>query len=182
MSPSAPVSPSGSDMTTGYLRTASLLRPVHFRSVLLCITLLVLTACSDRDVNFAERVTDKDVTQIFDDAEFAITERNFRINNRLHIGKAIRKRGQGGFPDYEVILFCNLSYAKRMLDLAPDFISYCPQRLAIRDTGQQRIITASLLPDKTSSAALNSVTGEINAMVWEIVDFAAKDWPDLDEQ
>ena len=69
-----------------------------------------------------------------------------------------------------------------MLDLAPEFISYCPQRLAIRDTGQQRIITASLLPQKTSSTALNSVTREINSLVWEIVDFAARDWPELDEQ
>jgi len=182
MSPLVPVSPSGSDMTAGCLRALCLLRPVHFRPVLFCFTILVLTACSDKEADFAKRVTDKDVAQIFDDAEFAITERNFRINNRLHIGKAIRKRGQGSFPDYEVTLFCNLSYAKRMLDLAPEFISYCPQRLAIRDTGRQRIITASLLPHKTSNAALNSVAAEINTLVREIVDFAAKDWPELDEQ
>jgi uncharacterized protein (DUF302 family) len=153
----------------------------YLRPVFACYILMVVTACADGRSEFAERVSTKEVAQILDDAEFAITERNFRINNRLHIGKAISKRGQGGFPDYEVILFCNLSYAKKMLELAPDFISYCPQRIAIRDAGQQRIITASLLPNETKSQALNAITGEINSLVWEIVDFAAKDWPELDE-
>lgn len=168
-------------MSGGLPKIRCLMRAGRFATVCACFILLLLTACTDGNGQFAERTTDKAVAQILDDAEFAISERNFRINNRLHIGKAIRERGQGGFPDYEVILFCNLSYAKKMLELAPDFISYCPQRIAIRDTGQHRIITASLLPNKTPSKVLNAVTGEINSLVREIVDFAAKDWPELDQ-
>ena len=180
-SQSAPVSPSRSDMREDGLGVVSLLQLSRFCPLVTCLMLLALTACTDGISEFAEIASNKEVAQILDDAEFAITERNFRINNRLHIGKAISKRGHGGFPDYEVILFCNLSYAKKMLELAPDFISYCPQRITIRDAGQQRIITASLLPNKTKSQALNAITGEINALVWEIVDFAAKDWPELVE-
>ncbi len=150
--------------------------------VLICVLLLGLSACSEQTARFAERASDKQIDQILDDVEFAITERNFRINNRLHIGKAIRKRGNSGFPDYEVILFCNLSYAEKMLELAPEFINYCPQHLAIRDTGRQRIITASLLPQNTSNQALNAVTGEINSLVREIVEFATQDWPELEKE
>lgn len=123
----------------------------------------------------------KTAVQILEDAEFAITERNFRINNTLHIGKAIRERGQGGFPDYEVILFCNLSHAMKMLELAPDYITYCPQRLIIRDTGEHRVITAVLLPQKSSNPPLNSVTAEINNLMREIVQYSATEWPELDE-
>ncbi len=153
----------------------------YFRFVFVCHFFILLLACSENENYFSEKTSNKNLSQIIDDIEFAITERNFRINNRLHIGKAINERGQGGFPDYEVILFCNLSYAKRMLELAPDYISYCPHRIAIRDTGEQRIITASLLPYNTSNQSLNSVTKEINALVYEIVDFAAADWPELEE-
>ena len=87
MSPSALVSPSGNNIAVGKLRAKCLLRSIHTGPIFLCFGLLTLTACNDRHAEFAERVTDKDVAQIFDDAEFAITERNFRINNRLHIGR-----------------------------------------------------------------------------------------------
>lgn len=148
---------------------------------LLILSFIFLTGCSEKENSFTERQTEKSVVQIAEDAEFAITERNFRVNISIHIGKAIAEREQGGFPDNEVILFCNLSYAKRMLELAPEFISYCPQRLTIRDTGTIRIITASLLPTKTSNSALNTVTREINNQVQEIVAFAAEEWPPLEE-
>ncbi len=152
-----------------------------FRALIAGAILSVLAGCT-RDRNaFVEATSNKEVTQILDDAEFAITERNFRINNRLHIGKAIRDRGSVGFPDNEVILFCNLSYAEKMLGLAPDFISYCPQRFAVRDNGQTRIITASLLPQDTRNKALNAITREINSLAIEIVEFAAEEWPELEE-
>ncbi len=156
--------------------TQSLRRP-HFL-ILFC---LLLAACSTEQNQFARVESPKSTQQILDDIEFAITERNFRINNRLHIGKAISERVASGFPDYEVILFCNLSYAQKMLELAPDYISYCPQRIAIRDDGQVRVITASLLPDKSDSNALNLITKEINRHALEIIEFAAKEWPLLEQ-
>jgi uncharacterized protein (DUF302 family) len=153
--------------------------PSIFLSFFFCL-IFAQSGCSNNEINFAERNTQKSIQQILEDAEFAISERNFRINNSLHIGSAIRERGESGFPDYEVILFCNLSHAKRMLELAPDFITYCPQRLIIRDAGTHRVISAALLPNKTSNAALNIVTEEINDLMRDIVEFAAADWPELD--
>ncbi|NIR94830.1 MAG: DUF302 domain-containing protein, partial [Gammaproteobacteria bacterium] len=66
------------------------------------------------------------MAEVLEDAEFAISERNMRITDRLHIGRAIRDRGYEDFPDYEIILFCSLTYARRMLELEPEFINFCP--------------------------------------------------------
>jgi uncharacterized protein (DUF302 family) len=157
-----------------------LVRPPYiFLSFFFCF-IVGLSGCSRNEIGLAELNSNKSTQQILEDAEFAISERNFRINNRLHIGRAIRERGESGFPDYEVILFCNLSHAKRMLELAPDFITYCPQRLIIRDTGTHRVISAALLPNNTSNKALNAITAEINDLMRDIVEFAAADWPELD--
>jgi hypothetical protein len=106
-----------------------------------------VSICLAEDDRFIERTTVKSVLVILEDAEFAITERNFRINSRLHVGKAIREGGgKDSFADSEVILFCNLEYVTLMLELAPELIKYCPQRLVIYDTGRKRVITASLIP------------------------------------
>jgi uncharacterized protein (DUF302 family) len=168
-------------MAIFFISCRQTIHPQFINVFLACCIFFGLSGCSKNKNEFAESSSDKNIIQILDDAEFAITERNFRINNRLHIGKAIRERGESGFPDYEVILFCNLSHAKRMLELAPDYIGYCPQRLIIRDIGERRIITAALLPYMKSNPALNSVTGEINDLMKEIVEFSATDWPELDE-
>lgn len=157
-----------------------MIRLMRFYYLMIAVCLL-LVACSSPENQFAKVESPKSMQLILDDIEFAITERNFRINNRLHIGKAISERVASGFPDYEVILFCNLSYAQKMLELAPDYISYCPQRIAIRDKGERRVITASLLPEESDNPELKLITGEINSLALEIIEFAAAEWPILEE-
>ena len=71
--------------------------------------LLILTvSCADNSNQIYTKISKKDFLDIIQDAEFAITENNFRIINRLHIGQSIRDRGTELFPKHEVILFCNL--------------------------------------------------------------------------
>lgn len=181
MSPSELVLLSKNDMIAFLSSCWQTNSPQFINTIIVCCIFFALSGCSKDKNDFAESSSDKNTVQILDDAEFAITERNFRINNRLHIGKAIRDRGESSFPDYEVILFCNLSHAKRMLELAPDYITYCPQRLIVRDIGEHRIITAALLPHMKSNPALNLITAEINDLMREIVEFAATDWPELDD-
>ena len=156
------------------------LRHVTRPYVLLIGLVFFIAGCEKDRRDYLQVSSDKPVLHILEDAEFAITERNFRINVRLHIGKAIRERGSTGFPDNEVILFCNLSYAKRMLELAPEYVRFCPQRLSVYDKGEERIIFASLYPEDSSNIALNKVTREVNTEVREIVEFAATDWPELE--
>lgn len=123
-----------------------------------------------------ERATQKAFAQVVEDAEFAIVERNFRITGSLHIGKGIRERDGDDFPDHEVILFCNLGYAREMLELDPGFINFCPGRIAIRATAAGVVVSAPLLPQNTGKARVGALVTKLNTHIREIVDYAAESW------
>ena len=120
--------------------------------------------------------TDKAFEEVLDDTIFAITERNFRITSHLHIGKAIRDRNNPDFPEYEVLLYCNLVYAKKMLDLDPDMINSCPGRITIRQSDDRIIITAPLWPEQMKDKSLKTHMQKMNVLIRDIVDYAADDW------
>ena len=120
--------------------------------------------------------TDKAFEEVLDETSFAITERNFRLTDHLHIGKAIRDRNNPEFPEYEVLLYCNLVYAKQMLDLDPDMISTCPGRITIRQSGDRVLITAPLWPEQMKDKLLKTHMQKMNEFIREIVDYAADDW------
>jgi uncharacterized protein (DUF302 family) len=124
-----------------------------------------------------ERAAHKPVAEILEDAEFAISERNFRITGRLHVGRGIRERDGTDFPDYEVLLFCNLGYARQMLELDPTFIIHCPGRVSVRGGSDMAFIAALLLPepDETESP-LAVLVRKINADLRAIVDYGAETW------
>jgi len=152
----------------------------HF-SLVFILTIL-LSGCStevDKHTNPASRyqlTTEKALEEVLDDTIFAITERNFRITGHLHIGKGIRDRKNPDFPDYEVLLYCNLVYAKKMLDLDPDIINSCPGRITVRQDNEKVIITAPLWPVDMKNDELKSHMQKMNVLVREIVDYAADDW------
>ena len=123
-----------------------------------------------------QRVTDKPFKEVLEDAEFAVTERNFRVAASLHIGAAIRERGAAEFPDMEVILFCNLAYARRMLELRPEFVNYCPGRITLRAENGRTHISASLLPERTGDPALDVLMRELNTIIRGMVDYAVEEW------
>jgi len=146
------------------------------------LILFFLSGCSsevDKFINqshYYQVDTDKAFEEVLDDTIFAITERNFRITSHLHIGKAIRDRNNPGFPEYEVLLYCNLVYAKKMLDLDPDMINSCPGRITIRQSDDRIIITAPLWPEQMKDKSLKTHMRKMNALIREIVDYAADDW------
>lgn len=123
-----------------------------------------------------ERETRKPLSEVVEDAEFAIVERNFRVTGNLHIGKAIRERDGGDFPDYEVVLFCNLGYAREMLELNPEFVNFCPGRVTVRGAGAATIVSAPLLPQNTGDPRLDALMKKLNTFIREIVDYAAESW------
>ena len=130
----------------------------------------------DYQTNYYQLSTEKVLEEILDDAIFAITERNFRITGHLHIGKSIRERKDPDFPDYEVLLYCNLVYAKTMLEFDPDMVNLCPNRITIRQHNEKFIITASLWPTHMKNEKLKTHMQKMNALAREIVDYAADDW------
>jgi uncharacterized protein (DUF302 family) len=124
-----------------------------------------------------ERPAHKPVAEVLEDLEFAISDRNFRITGRLHVGQGIRESDHADFPEYEVLLFCNLGYARRMLELDPGMIIYCPGRVTVRDAGGVTRIAAPLLPEPASAApALQELVRKINTSLRAIVDYGAEPW------
>jgi uncharacterized protein (DUF302 family) len=120
--------------------------------------------------------SDKSLQDILEDLEFAMTEHNLRIVERLHIGQAIKLRGDEDFPEYEVILYCNLAFAREMLELAPEMINTCPGRVSVRGTENSYIISAPLWPEQNSDSRLNQMMNDLNNQLKIIVDYSALEW------
>lgn len=151
----------------------SMLSSAMIMAVILSFT--TVTYGNGYEVNY-EKTTDKSLQEILEDIEFAITEHNLRIVDRLHIGQAIQTRGNRNFPDYEIILYCNLTFAENMLELDPSLINVCPGRVTVRSTGNSYIISAPLWPEQSRNVNLNKIMHDMNNIVRKIVDYAAQDW------
>ena len=126
--------------------------------------------------NIYKKFSDKDYTDTIQDIEFAITESNFRIVNRINIGEAIQERKENAFPRNEVILFCNLTIAEEMLKLEPDFINFCPYKITISEITIKiisitREVTITMeIPKETQTKIITRVT--ISETVTIAMDFA----------
>jgi uncharacterized protein (DUF302 family) len=126
--------------------------------------------------DYYEKTTDKSLQDILEDIEFATTEHNLRIVNHLHIGQAIRLRGNENFPDYEVILYCNLTMAQKMLEFDPELINTCPGRITVRSMANSYIISASLWSEQNTDNRINVLMHDLNNQLRKIVDYAALEW------
>ncbi|MGF1645259.1 MAG: DUF302 domain-containing protein [Thiotrichales bacterium] len=112
----------------------------------------------------------------FDDAredlEFAITQHNFRVTGRNEIGEAIVERGDTTLPRADVIHFCNLTLAARLLRAAPEYLLYMPCRIALRETPKGVVVETWLVPADVAEVAAQ--VDEINTILRDIVRQAAE--------
>jgi uncharacterized protein (DUF302 family) len=141
-------------------------------AILPVLLVLLAAGAAPRAAEVYVKRTPKPVAETVEDIEFAATDRNFRVVNTLHIGSAIRERGTPGFPDYEVVLFCNLEYTRRMLEVDPAAVVLCPLRISVRTDGEGSLIAAPLLPAGNGDAAMEALNVHIRA----IVDEGAEQW------
>ena len=148
--------------------------------ILLYSCLLFQYACNN-NVQYFRLITHKPIKEVIDDAKFAITEHNMKITGHLRIGQAIRQRGHEDFPDYEIFLYCNLNYAKKMLSLRPEMIDSCPARIIIREQNNTIVITAPLWPESVDNDQLASHIRAMNDIARKIVEYAAEDWLPVDD-
>ncbi len=144
---------------------------------LLVLAWLFLSACNSTASDLYELQTAKSYEDVLQDVEFIITEQNFRITTRMHIGDAIKERGKKDFPRNEVILFCNLSLAEDMLRLDPSYINYCPYKIAVAETGASVTVSTRLLPDKTGRKNLDAVAKKINKTLQVMIEYGASEDP-----
>lgn len=120
------------------------------------------------------RSTRKTFENVLWDLRFAITQRNFRIVGHNRLGEAIRKRGHKGFPRAQVLELCNLTYARRLLEKDWRFLRSCPYRIVLYKEGKRVLVSARLLPVAKSDAGKAALAREVNALLREMVDFAAE--------
>jgi uncharacterized protein (DUF302 family) len=145
--------------------------------------LLSLAACSNEEPNqIYEKSTKKSFAEVLQDSEFVITEKNFRITNRLHIGEAIQERGNNNFPQNEVILFCNLTIAEDMLKIEPRYINYCPYKITVTELDKSILVGTRLLPEKTDNPTMDKMAKKINKTLLMMVEYAASEDPFILDQ
>jgi len=149
--------------------------------ITLCLFVFML-GCTNETDQIYEETTQKPFENVVQDAEFAISENNFRITNRLHIGSAIKKRGNTDFPQNEIILFCNLTIAEEMLKIEPRYINYCPYKVTITDSSGHITIGTRLLPLKTNNPEMDKVSKNINKILRSMVEYAASEDPFILDQ
>jgi uncharacterized protein (DUF302 family) len=117
------------------------------------------------------RIASGDFALIVEDIEFAITERNFRITGRNTIGKGLRERGYSGYPDYEVIHFCNLENARAALDIDPGFVALMPCRVSVHTAGEDVVVSMLLLPETHTDPRLVEFARQLNRSLCDIQDY-----------
>ena len=116
--------------------------------------------------------TDKQFDDVIEDLLVVIAENNFRLTQHSRIGKTIAKRNNIRFPSATVIHFCNLDYARQLLELAPDYLLRMPCRISIMPNKDKTItIEVWLLPDDDQRTL--EIAQKINRILINIATFAA---------
>lgn len=117
----------------------------------------------------------KSYADVMAELELAITERNFRITGHNKIGSVIRERESIAFPDYDSLQFCNLTLARKMLEISPESVVHMPCSVAVRSQDGKIVVSTHLLPVDTDSQAFNQFAARMNQQLRQIVDFAVED-------
>ena len=101
--------------------------------------------------------------------DIAISEHNYRIIHRSNIGQAIRNRGEGNYPLSTVISFCNITYAKEMMEINSALINDMPCIITVREEKQGVVVGTRLMIDNTSNQVQNNFATRINKNLLSIV-------------
>lgn len=123
-------------------------------------------------IPFFSTVTDKEFDDVIEDLLIVIAENNFRLNQHARIGKAIARRNNISFPRATVLHFCNLNYARQLLEIAPDYLLRMPCRVSIWPKNEKStIIEVWLLPEDDERTV--EFAKKINAILINIVSYGA---------
>ncbi len=142
-------------------------------STMLALTVLYASlAYSDTPLPRFTASTPKPFDEVVEDLKFAITEYNFRITGHHRIGKAIAEREQKPFRRASVFHFCNLEYARKILEVRPSYIVHMPCRITVYEEQQDVIVDANLLP--LTDSRLNDINTKVNDILKAIVNDAVE--------
>jgi len=102
--------------------------------------------------------------------DIAISEHNYRIIHRSNIGQAIRDRGDKNYPLSTVISFCNISYAREMMDINSDLINDMPCIVTVREEKNSVVVGTKLMIEDTANSAQNEFAVRINSNLKSIIE------------
>ena len=139
--------------------------------ILLIATTMVLSACqSSNNDRIFQRISPYNYADTLQDLDIAISEYNYRIIHRSHIGQAVRDRGDKQFPLSIIVNFCNITYAKEMLQINPDLINEMPCTIAVRQSGKQVIVSTRLMNEAVDNPKQKAFAKKINANLKGIIE------------
>lgn len=128
------------------------------------LTVALLSACQSQEEN---RLYERESPYGYEDTilnlDIAISEFNYRIIHRSHIGQAVRDRGDKDFPLSTITSFCNITYAKEMLEINPVLINDMPCNVAVRQNLDGKIIVSTkLMAEQVKDPAQKAFAKKIN--------------------
>ena len=132
---------------------------------------LLLTGC-EKDT--PSRIYQQHSNYAYEDTlinlDIAISEHNYRIIHRSNIGQAVRDRGEKDYPLSTVISFCNITYAKEMMEINSDLLNDMPCIVTVREEKDSVIVGTKLMIENTANSAQNEFAARINSNLKSIVE------------
>ena len=141
--------------------------------IIFILTLLGLTACNinnEQPSRIYQLASEYDFEETLLNLDIAISEHNYRIIHRSNIGQAVRDRGEKDYPLSTVISFCNITYAKEMMEINSDLINDMPCIVTVREEQSGVIIGTKLMLTNTVNERQNDFAKRINANLISIVE------------
>ncbi|HDY85217.1 hypothetical protein LCGC14_1305930 [marine sediment metagenome] len=139
--------------------------------ILCTLAIITITGCSKNNgVNVYQQVSEYNFEETLLNLDIAISEYNYRIIHRSQIGQAIRDRGEKNFPLSTITNFCNITYAKEMMEINSDLINEMPCTIAVREeTVQGIIVSTRLMNEHTANEKQNQFAVKINNNLKSII-------------
>lgn len=138
-------------------------------TLFLFISVLLLGCNSDTPSRIYQQNSDYDFEDTLSNLDIAISEHNYRIIHRSKIGQAVRDRGDKDYPLSIVISFCNITYAKEMMDINSELINDMPCIVTVREDVQGVIVGTKLMDVNTSNTRQNEFAQRINNNLVSII-------------
>lgn len=143
----------------------------HKLPILCALIITTMVGCSKNDnTNIYQQYSEYSFEETLLNLDLAISEHNYRIIHRSQIGQAVRDRGEKDFPLSTITNFCNITYAKEMIEINSDLINEMPCTIAVREEPKKGIIVSSRLMDQhTNNEKQNQFAVKINNNLKSII-------------
>jgi len=132
---------------------------------------IILSACNQNETSRIYQQSSHDnYEDTLQNLDIAISEHNYRIIHRSNIGQAIRDRGDKDYPLSTVISFCNITYAKEMMEINSDLINDMPCIVTVREEVKGVIVGTKLMKINSDNPLQNDFAHRINSNLISIIE------------